>query len=170
MSMLTKAIGLSIILALSSRDSAAAENKYITSFVGEQFALVFPAPHIPEGTAVYRDFRWAIQILSIKCDGKEVDPRDIGPVGQMPIVLNASPAGTMIYSRIVSDLTVCANTGDVSAHLLEYKIPPLPQTIEIRYRVRIPNVSVEADTNVVTAYLSHLFPTGKLGPEDSRRM
>ncbi len=122
-------------------------------------------------TIVFRDARWAVEVLEVNCDGKAIQPHAVEPAGISPMPTDTVADVALVYSLRSSEFIVCQelNEGTGKGRLVEYRLPADFTKIVVKYRIRLPSRGFSTEISTMTAYLRPLFPAGREPPEDQRR-
>jgi hypothetical protein len=120
---------------------------------------------------VFRDARWAVDVLDVNCDGKAVEAHEVQPAGVAPMPTEIVADATLVYSLRSSEFIVCRELDEAAGRsiLVEYRLPADFTKVVIKYRIRIPGHGVSAEVCTMTAYLRPYFPAGREAPKDQRR-
>jgi|SRR5664279_590182 hypothetical protein len=162
---MNKTIILSLLsLAVSTGMLRATGQEYVTAFTGTNFTLIFPAPNIAPQSRVFRDCRWAIDVVEVRCDDKVIAGFPMGSSGIQSIQMVSSGGATLIYSCPISNFIVAKNVDLVgkTGDWVDFRVPEMTNKVVVRYRVRAPDAGVLSEIYTVTAYLRPYFPTGAI--------
>lgn len=114
-----------------------------------EWSITFPA--IAE-TKVFRHFRSAVQITSVKCDGVELTGR-VANENHDPDLESLVLSGQMLYSCRFFELyvyqTLSANPGYFKT--INFEIPNNVRKLEIEYRIRFPDGKI-SEPSVIVSY------------------
>jgi len=152
----------SILLLFVTCVISNAQSHFITSYYGEDWSLIFPASNLVPGSVMYRDYRWAIDLIELKCDGRVVEPVVVSSVERPQLFIDKVPQGTVIYSFRVLDFIVCK---EMTKHkevckLAQYRVPADTVTVELKYKIRRPDAEDDGAIMYMTARALRRFPSG----------
>jgi len=157
-------LGISVLLVLQVACRPAAkpvEHQYFMSFCkmdAGNFEIMFPAD---AANTVYRSAYSALDIISVKVDGKDVEPTDITIAGRPDLTPVRAPAGTIMYRLLHVPFHCWRDPYDQVApsnKMRTFVLPEERRKLEVRYRVRYPNRTV-SDPQTITYCISESPPT-----------
>lgn len=148
---------ISLLLgALAARAGDVAQ--FTATFTGPDYTLVFPCPDVPLGGRVYRNMMFAIEILRVVCDGKELQPEKVMPLDLPEATTVAHPGGGLVYTCSPKGTFASAKLlpkGAIELYL--YTLPRHPTSVSVQYRFRTEKVTQD-QVYCVTSLLECVFP------------
>lgn len=128
------------IIALVAASKAETDDTYYSSFpyAENTWSFIFPAR---SSGSVYESARTAIDILSVKCDGRPVVPMTYG-IAKTPNINKLSlKTGTVMYQFSIGRLYCWVNPLNPPSDIKEFTVPQNVRRIEVEYNVRHPGAA-----------------------------